>query len=88
MRTPDSLVWEDFTEIRSKWQEESQCEGQRRHGAGVEKEESRQSSKAWALEPGVSKGKSVAVSGVILQYWQPYLMPQLEYGFNLKDIKH
>lgn len=56
-----------------------------RHGAGGRKNQGK------ALKPGpwslVSKGKSVAVSGVILQYWQPYLMPQLEYGFNLRTLR-
>lgn len=58
-----------------------------RGGTEQVEEESRQSSKAWALSL-VSKGKSVAVSGVILQYWQPAsLMPQLEYGFNLRTLR-
>lgn len=85
MGTPDSLVWEDFTEIKSKWQEEPQCGGQTEAWSRW-KEESRQSSKAWALELG-EQGENVAVSGVILQHWQPYIMPQLEYGFNLRALR-
>ena len=64
MRTPDSLVWEDFTEIRSKWQEEPQCEGQR-EARSRWKEESRQSSKAWALELGEQGKKCSSIRGNI-----------------------
>ena len=55
MGTPDSLVWEDVTEIKSKCRKNHSVEVRGRHGAGGKKNQGK------ALKPGpwslVSKGK-------------------------------